>query len=148
MLSKLLLNISLFRGALLVLVIATVPFDSYAQQCQSARHPKVCIDNELWEFNKDPDVCFDRVHAAIKRYEEAPLFSPWRKTFTDRNLVNGTPDCWIELNIDGVDDVSYLFKVTADHEVIDQREFSYWLPHIRPYPTGPVYLDEWERDTQ
>ncbi len=133
---------------LFALITPVVAFASHAQQCENARYPVICIDDQLWELSRLTTECESRVQAAVTQYEKAPLYSAWRKAYSDRMLVNETSDCWIELNIEGVDGASYLFKVTADHEVIDQRAFSYWLPHIRPYPTGPVYLDDWEHHDQ
>ena len=111
------------------------------QRVQNPRHPTVLTDNEIWELNRESKSCEGRVSAAIAQYKKAPLYSAWREPFSDRYLVNATSDCWVELTIQGVDDVSYLFKVTADNEVIDQRGLSAWGLTVFPYPDGPVYLD-------
>lgn len=84
-----------------------------------------------------PEHCAERVEAAIEFYNNAPIYHALREAVGDRFLTNGSGECWVELSIAGADDTSFIFKVTADQIVIDQRGLSWWGYEVFPYPTIP-----------
>ena len=99
----------------------------------------ILIDGEPWAVSRASDQCEARVPAAIARYWESRRYPKEWSVEADRYLTNGSGDCWIELVVEGVDDVSYLFKVTEGHQAIDRRGLSWWGMQVYPYPEGPPY---------
>jgi len=99
------------------------------------------IDGEEWTLTRTASQCEDRSSVAIEEYWKAPLYSEHRKPVPDRYLINQSTDCWIELGILGVSDISVLIKVSEENDAIDKRLFSTWHPRVTTYPHGPLYLD-------
>ena len=97
----------------------------------------VTLDGTVWELTRQADHCEARVETAIADYKRMPIYNTVREVSGDRFLVNSTDECWIELSIAGVDDVSLLFKVSRDLIVSDRRSMSWWGPTIYPYPSEP-----------
>ena len=95
------------------------------------------IDGNSWELTRQADHCTERVAAAVAHYQRAPIYHEAREVSGDRFLINSTENCWIELSIAGVDDVSLLFKVSQDQVVLDRRSLSWWGLKVFPYPIGP-----------
>jgi len=102
---------------------------------------KIYIDDEPWTLAREAEKCEGRAEAALLRYWQAPLYRWERMAVPDRFLVNETPDCWIELTIEGVTETSVIFKVSPDKVVLDARLFSNWLPRVSLYPDSPIYLE-------
>ncbi|MEP1144184.1 MAG: hypothetical protein ABJH52_10730 [Henriciella sp.] len=88
-------------------------------------------------MEREAEHCKERVGAATEFYEEEPLYNAARAANGDRFLVNKSAECWVELSIQGVDDVSFIFKVSQDGIVVDQRGLSWWGYKVFPYPTVP-----------
>ena len=95
------------------------------------------IDGEAWQLKRHAEHCNERVQTAIEQYEEKPIYHVRRVATGDRFLVNETNECWVELSIQGVDDVSFIFKVSQDLVVSDQRLLSWWGYTASPYPSEP-----------
>ncbi|MEO9968969.1 MAG: hypothetical protein ABJG15_03910 [Hyphomonadaceae bacterium] len=95
------------------------------------------IDGERWQLRRHAEHCNERVKAAIARYEEKPIYDVRRVAAEDRFLVNEMNECWVELNIQGVDDTSFIFKVSHDLVVSDQRQLSWSGYKVSPYPNEP-----------
>jgi len=99
--------------------------------------PSILIDGDEWELTREAEHCKQLVPTAIAQYRKAPIYHHEREAFGDRFLVNETPDCWIEIYIEGVDDLSFLYKVSKDEIILDQRSFSSWGPTVYAYPDKP-----------
>ena len=115
-----------------VLVVALFG-DSVAQ----TKTKTVTLDKEEWQLTHRAEHCENLVSVAIAEYQQAPIYHANRKAVGDRFLVNGTSECWVELTIAGVEDVSFLFKVSQDRVVLDQRLLSWWGLKVNPYPNEP-----------
>ena len=97
----------------------------------------VLIDGEEWILSQEAEQCEARVPAAISRYWDSPRYPVERTVEADRFLTNGSNDCWIELVVQGVDDLSLLFKITEDNQATGRRGLSWWGLKVFPYPEGP-----------
>lgn len=98
------------------------------------------IDGETWELTRQSDHCAERIATVVAHYKSAPIYHQLRDVSADRFLVNSSANCWVELSIAGVDDVSLLIKVSQDKVVLDQRSLSSWGLKVSSYPTGPSGL--------
>ena len=99
--------------------------------------PIFLIDGEEWTLTREAKHCEHLVSTAVARYMVAPIYHPARGAEGDRFLVNETSDCWIEVNVQGVDHDAFLYKVSRHKVILDQRRFTYRMPRIRTYPAGP-----------
>ncbi len=120
----------------LILVYLLVAVLSVYASAQSTK-VIVDIDSNPWELTRRADHCSDRVATAVQHYQTAPIYHPTRRVYGDRFLINSGSDCWIELSIEGVDDVSLLIRVSEDRMVLDQRSLSSWGLKVYPYPSEP-----------
>lgn len=98
------------------------------------RSSPVVIDGERWTIVREDQKCVTRAWRAVEAYWESPRYEIWREVFAERYLVNQTNDCWIEIMVEGVDDVSYIFRVTPEGRVVDQRVLSSWGNKVYEYP--------------
>ncbi len=121
----------MYRSLIIIHVVAAIMSTSAAAQ-NPTRY--VDIDGESWELTRQADKCAERVNTAISHYNRAPIYHQERVASGDRFLVNSTTNCWIELTIAGVDDVSLLFKVSQDEVILDRRSLSWWGLKVYPYP--------------
>jgi hypothetical protein len=97
----------------------------------------VDIDGDEWQLTRHATQCTERVPSAIAQYQKEPIYHVTRAVVGDRYLVNETMECWIELSIAGIHDVSLIYKVAQDQVVLDQRLLSWWGPKVYPYPSEP-----------
>jgi len=101
-------------------------------------HPiTVVVEGDNWRLTRYADHCAERVPAAIADYQKEPIYHARRAATGDRYLVNDTQECWVELSIAGVHDVSLVFKVSEDQVVLDRRVLSWWGYEVSPYPVEP-----------
>ena len=118
------------------LTLAFIALTSVSASAQN-RSIDVDIDGNMWRMVRDAEHCTNRVEAAIEFYEKEPLFNTARAASGDRFLVDESSECWVELSIEGVSDVSFIFKVSPDQIVVDQRGLNWWGYKVFPYPTEP-----------
>ena len=123
-----------FRKFSFVMMLA---FFISASATAEQRTITVEIDGEAWQLKRHAEHCNERIQTAIEQYEEKPIYHVRRVATGDRFLVNETNECWVELSIQGVDDVSFIFKVSQDLIVSDQRLLSWWGYKASPYPSEP-----------
>ncbi|MEO1475596.1 MAG: hypothetical protein AAFS13_04370 [Pseudomonadota bacterium] len=95
------------------------------------------IDGHDWRLVRNAEHCADRVATAVRYYQDEPVYNISRPISVDRFLINHTMDCWLEVYVHGVDDVSFLFKVSQDLVITDKRTLSWWGYRVSPYPTHP-----------
>ena len=95
------------------------------------------IDGDEWQLTRQAEHCVARVQAAVSIYEKEPIYAAWRKPESGVYLVNGSSECWVDLTIQGVDDVSFIFKVTRDGIVTDKRLLEWRGYRVHPYPSQP-----------
>ena len=122
------------KSFILIHIVAAIMLTGATAQ-QSTRY--VDIDGESWELTLQADQCAERVDKAISHYNSAPIYHQSREVSGDRFLVNSTTNCWVELTIAGIDDVSLLFKVSQDEVILDRRSLSWWGLKVYPYPREP-----------
>ena len=125
---------SLTRSLFVIVPFLKLTFVSASAQNRSIN---IEIDGNMWRMERDAEHCTDLVEPAIEFYEEEPLFNLARAANGDRFLVNESSACWVELSIQGVDDISFIFKVSQDENVVDQRGLTWWGYKVFPYPTEP-----------
>lgn len=98
------------------------------------RSNPVIIDGERWTIVREDQKCVTRSWRAVEAYWESPRYEIWHEVFVERYLVNQSDDCWIEIIVEGADDLSYIFRVTSEGRVIDQRVLSSWGNTVYEYP--------------
>ena len=113
------------------MIATTVLMTANAQQ--STR--QVDVDGKSWLLTRHAEHCIDKGSTAIADYQSAPIYHPAREVSVDRFLVNSTTNCWVELTIAGIDDISLLFKVSQKKVVLDRRLLSWWGLKVHPYPS-------------
>ena len=117
--------------ALCSMIATTVLMAANAQQ--STR--QVEVDGNSWTLTRYAEHCKDKGNAAIADYQSAPIYHQAREVSVDRYLVNSTTNCWVELTIEGIDDMSLLYKVSQKQVVMDRRLLSWWGLKVHPYPS-------------
>ncbi|WP_139792279.1 hypothetical protein [Henriciella litoralis] len=115
----------------------TVPRASGEKGAAERPAQSVTIDGEAWDLVGFDETCYARVPAVIEHYARFPLHSMDYVPFPGRMLVNASSDCWIELELLGVSDLSAIFRVTPDFKVVDKRTLSWWGNRVGAYPDQP-----------
>ena len=119
----------------LCFVLMGLVLTASAANAESRQHT-VTIDGEEWTITRDAPACEGRAEAAIRRYWEVPAYRVERKVSAERYFVNGTSDCWIELDVQGVDDSAVIFKVSEDGTVIATAKGTWAVWRKRPSSLG------------